>query len=101
MENTYLLSDLKKEKLGDKASKILEMLSSKPMQIFLKLILKDGELLITTKSITLNGKEFKFGLVGKQEQAQMAENGVKEVSIRENEVSVVMSDKEKWVIKLD
>ncbi len=101
MENVFQLSELRKMDLDKDQKKILGLIDSAPFKFFLKWILKSGDLIVNEKGIKLNGKEYSNALIGKQQQKQMTEHGIQELSIKKEQITVKMGNNGLFKIILD
>ncbi len=95
------LSELKGSDIGDKEKKILGLLDSKSFKFFMNFFLGEKVFEITPTSIKLNGKLFSVPFAGKKEQAQMAENGIKELFVRKGSIEINMQNNDSFTLLMD
>ncbi len=95
------LSKLRKSDIGDKEKKILSLLDNAAFKFFMNFFLGKKVLEITSTSIKLDGKAFSVPFAGKKEQAQMSENGIKELFVRKESIEVNMQNNEGFTLLMD
>lgn len=102
MQETLRLSEIDKmTHLGDQERKILKMINSKPFRWFLNRVLKEGELIITCDSITMNGKPFSNMLFNKGDMKKLRDNNIISILVKKDRFYVEMANKDDYCVLID
>lgn len=102
MEKALRLSEFRQqENIGEDEKKILKLLGSTSFKFFLKYILRDGELSIGSDGIKMNGKDYNFDMIGKKEREKMSENGITNIIIKKDFMSITMKNEPPFDVIID